>query len=115
MAGKEDRRGYIALYRSILDWEWYSDPNTCRVFLHLLLTAYYEDTPWRGITLKRGSREISLTGLATECALTVRQARTALKHLEMTGEVTRQKMPQTTVITIKNYDHYQDATRQVTG
>ena len=28
--------GYIKLYRSLLNWEWYDDINTKTVFLHLL-------------------------------------------------------------------------------
>ena len=31
---------YIKLSRKILDWEWYGNINTCRVFIHMLLKAY---------------------------------------------------------------------------
>ena len=31
--------GWIKLHRKITEWEWYSDANTFRVFMHLLLTA----------------------------------------------------------------------------
>ena len=49
--------GYIQLYRSILDWEWYHDMTTKSVFLHLLLTANYEPQKWRGMhrAVKGGS------------------------------------------------------------
>jgi hypothetical protein len=31
--------GFVRIYRSLLNWEWYDDANTMRVFLHLILTA----------------------------------------------------------------------------
>ena len=33
------KNGYIKLYRSLLDWEWYDDTVTKCLFLHLLLTV----------------------------------------------------------------------------
>lgn len=35
--------GWISLYRKILNWEWYSDANTFRLFIHLLLQANHEE------------------------------------------------------------------------
>ena len=35
--------GFIKLHRKILKWEWYDEPNTMRLFIHLLLTASIED------------------------------------------------------------------------
>ena len=40
--------GWIKLHRQILDWEWYDDINVKVLFLHLLLTANYEDKKWQG-------------------------------------------------------------------
>lgn len=115
MAGKEGRSGYIALYRSILDWEWYDDINTYRVFLHLLLTVNFEDKCWHGMTVYRGERIFSFALLATELGLSFQQVRTAVAHLESTGEVTRRKTRKGTVITVKNFDFYQAPTREPTS
>jgi hypothetical protein len=52
--------------------------------------------------------------LSNETNLTVRQVRTALKHLEKTGEVTRLKYAKFTVFTLNNYDKYQGATSKLT-
>ena len=78
--------GYIKLYRSLLNWEWYDDINTKTVFLHLLLTVSIEESKWHGITIKRGSRVSSYAVLAKETRLTERQVRTAISHLETTGQ-----------------------------
>lgn len=100
--------GYIKLYRSLLNWEWYDDINTKTVFLHLLLTVSIADNQWHGITIKRGSRVSSYAILAKETKLSVDKVRTAIKHLETTGEITRCRHPKYTVFTVNNYDKFQN-------
>ena len=56
--------GYVKIYRSLLKWEWYDDVNTCRLFLHLLLTVNYTDGQWHGMTIKAGSRVCSIRKLS---------------------------------------------------
>ncbi|WP_312281574.1 hypothetical protein [Oscillibacter sp.] len=107
--------GYIRLYRSFLTWEWYSDSATKDVFLHLILTANWEPKKWKGITVKRGQRVYSRASLAKEMRLSERNIRTAINHLISTGEVTNQTTPQYSIITIKNYDLYQQPTSEVTS
>ena len=100
--------GYIKLYRSLLNWEWYDDINTKTVFLHLLLTVSIAESQWHGITVPRGSRVSSYAVLASETKLSVDKVRTAIKHLETTGEITRCKYPKCTVFTVNNYDKFQN-------
>lgn len=107
--------GYIKLYRSLLNWEWYDDINTKTVFLHLLLTVNIAKRQWHGISVPCGGRVSSYAVLAEETKLTERQVRTAIKHLETTGEVTRHKYPNFTVFAINNYDKYQLLTDETTG
>lgn len=107
--------GYVKLYRSMLKWEWYDDVNTKVVFLHLLLTVSIEDSRWHGITVKRGSRVSSYPVLAKETGLSVKQLRTAIAHLEATGEVARIKYPKYTVFAINNYDEFQSGAGKTAG
>jgi len=107
--------GYVRLYRSFLTWEWYTDSNTKDLFLHLILTANWEPKKWKGITVERGQRVYSRASLAKEMRLSERNIRTALNHLISTGEVTNQITPQYSIITIKNYDLYQQPTSEVTS
>lgn len=100
--------GYIKLYRSLLNWEWYDDINTKTVFLHLLLTVNIAKRQWHGITVPCGSRVCSYAVLASETRLSVDKVRTAIKHLEATGEITRYKYPKCTVFTVNNYDKFQN-------
>lgn len=105
---------YIKISRKILEWEWYKDANTKVLFLHILLKANWKPGRFQGVEVPRGSFVTSLQNLAIETGLTVRNVRTALKHLENTGEVTSNRHAKFSVITIKNYDKYQSSDSQVT-
>ena len=107
--------GYIRLYRSLLNWEWYDDPNTFRVFLHLLLTVNYEPKQWRGIVVQRGQRVYSSQKLADELHVSRQVTRTSIKHLISTGEITNLSTPEYSIITVKNYDSYQQLTNELTN
>lgn len=99
--------GFIKLYRSMKDWEWFSNPNVLVVFVHCLLRANWKDGRFQGHEVKRGSFVTSLSGMAKETGLSVKQVRTALMHLERTNEVARLSTSKWSVITITNYDLYQ--------
>lgn len=108
-------QGFIKVHRSMLKWEWYDDIYTTRLFIHLLLTANYDERSWRGVVVKRGQRVCSYDTLSKETGLSVRSIRTALKRLESTGEVTKQSNAQYSIITANNYDKYQGATDETTS
>jgi len=105
------KNGYVMLHRSILQWRWYTNPNTRIVFEHLILTANWEDTVWQNMTIKRGQRVCKLETLADETGLSLKCVRTALVHLKSTNEVASQKAncsgKQCSVFTVINYDKYQ--------
>ena len=106
---------WIKIDRNILEWEWYWDANTMRVFLHLLLKANIKDGRFMGVAVHRGQLITSYATLAKELQISYRGIRTAIKHLKSTGEVTVQPMHDFSLITIQNYARYQDAvTGQVT-
>jgi len=103
--------GWIKLHRTLLEWEWMSDTNTFQTFIYCLLRANFEDKTWRGIEIKRGSFYTSLDTISNETGLSVRQIRTSLDKLQMTGELTGSKMPRGRIITVLNYDKYQEVDR----
>ena len=84
-----DGNGYIKLYRSILSWEWYQDVPTFVVFLHLLLTANYEDKHWKGTLIRRGETVTSYAKIAEDTGVSYQQARNAVNKLKSTGEITQ--------------------------
>lgn len=102
-----DKSTFIKLDRNILNWRWYQDSNTVRVFLHLILIANIEDHDFQNITVRRGQLVTSYGHLARDLQLSVQSVRTAIGHLESTGEITRRITNKYQVITIPNYDRYQ--------
>lgn len=104
--------GYVKLYRKILDWEWYKKTNTRLIFLHLLICANWEDSFFRGVPIKRGQLVTTVEELATINCLTIQQTKTALKHLQITNEITIKSTPKFSIITLNNFNLYQSANNQ---
>ena len=93
------------------EWEWYTDGNVFRVFMHLLLTANPEDRKWKGIVVKRGQVVTGRKALAEVLGLSEQQVRTALEKLKSTNEITSKTTNKFTIITICKYDSYQSKKR----
>ena len=107
--------GWIKIHRQIIDWEWFTDTNTFRVFLQLLLKANHKEKKYRGMVLKVGTIITSRDILAFETSLSVQQVRTALDKLKSTNEITIKTSSQGTIIEVVNYSKYQLATNEVTN
>ena len=99
--------GYIKLHRQILEWGWYEDANTFRLFMHLLLKANYYDSEFKGRIVKRGQRFTSIGNLAKEIKLSDKAIRISLDKLIRTNEVVLNGANNGTMITICKYDTYQ--------
>lgn len=102
---------FVKLYKKMLDWEWYDDANTMRLFIHCLLRANWKEGSWHGIPYKPGQFITSIPTLANETDLSVQQVRTALSHLISTGEVTSYQQGKCRIITVNNWDLYQDGNK----
>lgn len=103
----ENCGGFIKPFRQILDWEWYDDLPTCRLFIHLLLKANYAERNWHGQTIERGSCITSYATLASETGLSQEQIKRALKNLTKTGEIKRIATNKNTVICVVKYADFQ--------
>jgi hypothetical protein len=99
--------GFVKVFRSFTEWEWYDQSETVHLFLHLLLKANHKPNKWRGYQIDRGQLITSIDHLSKQLGLSVQTVRTVLKRLELTGEITRQSTNRNTMITICNYDDYQ--------
>ena len=98
---------FITLDRKILEWEWYTDPNTMRVFIHCLIKANWRQKEWKGITIERGSFITSGDKLSDQLNLSRKQILTSLKKLKKTGEISTKGYNKFTLISIVKYDDYQ--------
>lgn len=103
---------YIKLNRKIIGWEWYLNINVKTLFIHCLLKANWKDGRFEGKDIKRGSFVTSLEKLSKETGLSVRQVRTALDKLFLTGELTSKTFSKYRIITVSNYEQYQSLDKQ---
>ena len=107
--------GWIKVHRQILEWEWYSDNNCFRLFIHLLLKANHKERRFKGIELEIGSIVTSRDLLSKETGLSEQQIRTALNKLISTNEITSVSSSQGTIIQVVNYEKYQVPTNEITN
>lgn len=103
--------GYIKLYRSLLDWEWFHDVNVRLVFVYMLLAANYRPKAVRATLVGRGQFLTSYAKIAQKNGLTVSQVRTAVSKLRLTGEVATCFKGGGLLVSVINYEKYQGAAR----
>lgn len=98
---------WIKLFRKLREWEWYKDSKTLHLFIHLLLTANYRPSSWRGHELMPGQLVSGRKQLAAETGLSEQSIRTSLQRLKSTSDLTTQPTNQFTIYTLCNYSLYQ--------
>lgn len=106
---------YIKLFRKFKNWQWYKDPVTKSIFIHLLIEARWADTNMYGVDVKKGQLLITEKDLEEDLGLTRQQVRTGLKRLISTKEITKAPTKVSTkgstnrmsLITVENYGLYQ--------
>lgn len=100
--------GFIKICRKIRDWRWWSDDAVFRFFIGIILMANYKDAEFKGEIIKRGSFVTSIPNLCTYLEMSERKVRRCLECLKTTGEITDIANNHFRIITIVNYDEYQD-------
>lgn len=99
--------GFVKIFRSLKEWEWYDDHNATRLLVHLLLSVNYEDKKWKGIDIPKGSMVLSWDTLAKDVGLTPMQCRTSMSKLESSGEVTRKVTNKYQFVSLVKWDKFQ--------
>lgn len=107
--------GWIKIYRQLLQWEWFDKPEMVQIFMYFLLKANQADKVWHGITIRRGQVLTSLATINRDIKMSERTIRTCIKRLKKTNEVSIETTNRYTIITICNYDNYQENTTQSDG
>ena len=100
--------GYIRVYRNLINWEWFTDVNTSHLFVYCMLRANHSSQKWQGKTLKKGTFITSLSKLADNTGLTIRQVRTSLNKLKTTNDLTYTTTNKFTVINVRAYCDWQN-------
>lgn len=96
----------------MLSWEWFQDDKTAHFFIYCLLRCNWEDGNFKGIKVKKGQFVSTIRNMSLESGLSVQQVRTAIKHLkltqELTQEVTQVNNARFSLISVVNWNLYQD-------
>ncbi len=100
--------GYVRVYRSLLDWEWYDDDACVRLMLHLILSVNWESKEWHGQTILPGQTVTSMEKLGEKLRLSRSAVRRAMDKLKATGEITVQTNNHWTTVTLANWGEYQE-------
>jgi hypothetical protein len=106
-------RGFIKIWKKITEWEWYHHSNTFCLFIHLLIKANYKDGNFLGHTIPRGSLVDGLYSLSEDTGISVQSIRTSLNHLKSTKEITIKSTNKFSIITLCNYENYQDQKNEI--
>lgn len=99
---------YIKLFRKLQQWEWYQNSNMVHLFVHLLLSANWKDGRWQGIDVHRGQFVTGRKSLHDQTGISEQIIRTCLSRLESSGEIITKPTNKFTIVTICNYDDYQE-------
>lgn len=104
--------GFIMLQRKLVEWEWYSDVNVTKLYLHFLLKVNYSKKKWQGHVINKGEFITSYQKLAVETGLSVSKVRTALFKLVSTDHVVVETTTSFTKILIPKLDDFVVKTSQ---
>ena len=100
---------WIKLYEKIKEWQHYQEPTVLLVFIDILLSANSKDGWSKGKKIKRGELVTSVAHIMLSTGIksnhTVIEA---LRKLEASGEIKRERFGNGTKITIIQFDKYQN-------
>jgi len=107
MSHNNKHTGYVSVYRSILNWQWYQNHAATRLFIHLILLANHKPTKWKNIEIQRGQVVTSIKSLQTQTTLSENQIRYSIFILKSTNDITIKTTNKFSIITVNNYGSYQ--------
>ena len=105
---REILSGYIKLYRRLTAWEWYKESPMVHMLVHLIMMANRQPGRWKGVDVLRGQLITGRHALSMQTGISERSCRTCLERLKTTKEIAIITTNRYTLITVLNYDTYQD-------
>ena len=100
--------GWIKIHRQLKDWQHYQEPTVLLVWIDLLLSANSKPAWVRGEAIAAGQVVTSVTTIMESTGIKSKHTVIeALRKLEQSGEITREKFGNGTKITIANFEKFQ--------
>jgi hypothetical protein len=104
--------GWIKLHRKFNDTSFKNRPLVVALFIHLLLNANHEDKKFywnkKEIIIKKGQLLTGRKELSKQTGISPQSIRTAMMILKSTSTITTQPTNKFSIISILNWDRYQD-------
>jgi len=95
----------------MMEWEWYTDSKMVHLFMHLVIKANIKPNKWKGVEVNRGQLITGRKKLSKETGISEQSIRTCLNRFVSTNELTIESTSLYSLITICNYDEYQNNKR----
>lgn len=112
-------KGWIKLHRRILGNLFYGNPTFLAVWIHILLSANHEerDVAWNGsvIHLRRGQVLTGRKKMAESIGIPETTLERTLEKLENGHQIGQQKTTKYRIITVLNWDKFQNRTTERTA
>lgn len=100
---------WLKLHRKLSNWEWYMDVPVKVLFIHLLISANWKKGRFKGEEIGIGQGVTSYDKMSSESGISVQQARTAIRKLKSTGEISIKPTSKFIIYTVVNYSTYQNS------
>ena len=111
------KNGFIKLHRSFKDWYGSSDPYRLSLWIHILLLANHAPKKWlfkgNPYDVKRGQCITSRKTLSEVSGVSQSKIQRLLVEFEKEGQIEQQTSNISRLITITNYNKYQDNEQQM--
>ncbi len=101
-------RGFVKIHRKIVDWQWYQDKTVLVTWLEIILKANHKPKMVGNTLVERGQLMTSYGKLSERIGLSEMQIRRAFDCLRATGEITCKRTGNNTIVTVCNYEDYND-------
>lgn len=115
----KDFKGYVALYRKLLESPIFKNQNTLQVAIYCLLKATHKaHTQTVGdqvVKLEAGQLVTGRKKMAQDCNLSEQSVRTTMRNLEKLDFLTIKSTNKFSVVTVLNWNDYQLTNQQTTS
>jgi hypothetical protein len=101
---KKNNRGFVKLYRNIMDAPFYKEPDFMLVYLHLLFKANIKDSVYKNKVIKRGQYVGGRRRIIEELGMSQYKVRKILSTLEDLKYIARHFGRNIPIITMTYYD-----------
>ena len=104
---------WIKIYDKLLEWEWWDNALMVKLWIYILLSANSKPKKWKGNVIERGQFVTSQLYLAEMLDCSPRYVYKMLKRMVASGNITYIGTNKNTIITVCNYDSYQDKNESI--